>query len=91
MNITEQSKALFLAYAKDAGNWNGMPLVGSVHVGNAREDRGNLTQLKRAGLVVTEKEPGYTWLMFTNEGIEFAAQNGIDLSKFYNSVVKMGD
>jgi hypothetical protein len=32
MNLTEQSKALFLAYAKDAGNWGGTPLVG----GNVR-------------------------------------------------------
>ena len=53
--ITERSKQLFIKYANDAGNWNGTPLVGG-NVGGSKEDRGNLTQLKKAGLVETFTE-----------------------------------
>jgi len=49
-NITSESKRVFIAYANDAPNWNGMPLVGG-NVGGSKEERGNLTQLKRAGLI----------------------------------------
>lgn len=77
--ITEQSKALFLAYAKDAGNWSGQPLVGG-NVGGSKEDRGNLTQLKKAGLITTEIDDGCTWLLFTEAGIAFAADHGFDVT-----------
>ena len=71
VKITEQSKNLFIAYAKDADNWGGMPLIGG-NVGGSQEDKGNLTQLKKAGLIRTQFEEGDTWLIFTNEGIEYA-------------------
>lgn len=48
IKLTEKSLALFLKFAGDAGNWNGTPLVSL----NAAE-RGNLVQLKKAGLVTT--------------------------------------
>ncbi len=76
INITEQSKALFLAYAEDAGNWSGNPLVGG-NVGGSKEDRGNLTQLKRAGLLTTFKDEGCNWIEFTELGKQYAAENGI--------------
>jgi hypothetical protein len=82
MKISENSKALFLAYARDAGNWNGQPLVGG-NVGGSKEDRGNLTQLKRAGLITTFVDEGCTWIMFTDEGLCFASDNGIDLYRFH--------
>jgi hypothetical protein len=78
MNITEQSKALFLEYAGDAGNWNGTPLVGG-NVGGTKEDRGNLTQLKRAGLLTTFESDGEMWVQFTPAGKEFAVANGVML------------
>ena len=74
--LTETSLQLFLAYAKDAGNWSGTPLVGG-NVGGSKEERGNLTQLKRAGLVETFKDDGQTWLSFTEAGRVLAAQHGI--------------
>ena len=79
MTITEQSKKLFLAYASDAGNWNGSPLVGG-NVGGSKEDRGNLTQLKRAKLITTFSDEGCLWIVFTAAGKAFAAENNVDLS-----------
>jgi hypothetical protein len=82
MNITETSLALFLAYARDAGNWSGTPLVGG-NVGGAKEERGNLTQLKQAGLITTIKEYDsgrtLTWVSFTQAGRELAAKHGVEL------------
>jgi hypothetical protein len=78
--ITETSKALFLAYAQDAGNWSGMPLVDGNVAGNTAL-RGNLTQLKRAGLIRTARgDKGSTWVLFTPAGIAYAATLGVDLS-----------
>lgn len=76
MDITERSLALFLAYAHDAGNWNGTPLVGG-NVGDSKEDRGNLTQLKRAGLVTTFESDGEMWVEFTATGKALATQHGV--------------
>lgn len=75
-NITSESLAVFLAYAKDAGNWSGTPLVGG-NVGGSKEERGNLTQLKRAGLITTFKSDGEKWVSFTDAGIAFAAEHGV--------------
>jgi hypothetical protein len=76
MTITSQSLAVFLAYAKDACNWSGMPLVGG-NVGGSKEERGNLTQLKQAGLIKTQNDEGCTWMIFTDEGKALAAEHGV--------------
>ena len=78
-DITEKSRRVFEAYARDAGNWGGNPLVGG-NVGGSKEERGNLTQLKRAGLITTQVDEGNTWISFTPDGIQYAASLGIDLS-----------
>lgn len=78
MQITPQSLNVFLAYARDAGNWSGTPLVGG-NVGGTKEERGNLTQLKQAGLITTFVDEGYTWITFTNAGVALAAQHNIKL------------
>jgi hypothetical protein len=80
MNITEKSLAVFIAYAKDAGNWNGTPLVGG-NVGGTKEERGNLTQLKQAGLIHTDTDEGCTWIYFTDAGVSFAASHGVSISR----------
>lgn len=80
MDITRQSLALFLDYAHDAGNWSGTPLVGG-NVGGTAADRGNLTQLKRAGLITTFKDDGHTWIGFTDDGIALAAEHGIAIQE----------
>lgn len=76
--ITEKSTRLFFAYAEDAGNWNGQPLVGG-NVGGSKEDRGNLTQLKKAGLIETDYDQyeDLTWIRFTDAGKEFADYLGV--------------
>ncbi len=78
MQITEKSLEVFLMYAKDAGNWNGTPLVGG-NVGGSKEERGNLTQLKQAGLIRTEQESGDSWVVFTDAGKTLAAQHGVTI------------
>jgi hypothetical protein len=77
-NITETSLVVFLAYANDAGNWNGQPLVGG-NVGGSKEERGNITQLKQAGLITTEIDEGCTWLQFTESGKFLALEHGIEI------------
>lgn len=78
MDITETSKQVFLAYAKDACNWSGSPLVGG-NVGGTKEERGNLTQLKKVGLITTFRDEGCDWIQFTEAGKTFAAENGITI------------
>jgi hypothetical protein len=77
-HITERSIEVFRAYAKDAPNWDGTPLVGG-NVGGSAEDRGNLTQLKRAGLITTSRSDGHLWISFTPAGIEYARSMGIEI------------
>jgi hypothetical protein len=80
-NITGRSFALFLEYAKDACEWNGTPLVGG-NVGGSKEDRGNLTQLKQAGLIDTFKDEGLVWIKFTDAGRALAGEHGIKIEQF---------
>lgn len=78
MQITKKSLEVFLMYAKDAGNWGGTPLIGG-NVGGKKEQRGNLTQLKKAGLIWTEQDLGDAWVYFTDAGKALAAQHGISI------------
>jgi hypothetical protein len=78
-DITARSLELFLDYARDAGNWGGTPLIGG-NVGGSVEDNGNLTQLKKAGLITTfSDEPRDVWIDFTDKGRELAAEHGIEI------------
>lgn len=76
IEITEASLKVFLAYANDAGNWSGMPMVGG-NVGGSKEERGNLTQLKKAGLITTYSDEGL-FIIFTDAGKELAKEHGIE-------------
>ena len=80
--ITPRSLEVFLGYAEDAANWSGTPPLGGGG-GGPKEDRGNLTQLKRAGLIRTFIDEGddgdETWIRFTDEGRELAAKHGIEV------------
>jgi hypothetical protein len=77
IDITEKSHQVFMAYAIDAGNWGGNPLVGG-NVGGTLEERGNLTQLKMAGLITTWVDDG-VWIEFTAAGKQYAKAHGINL------------
>lgn len=95
MNITPASLVLFLELANDAGNWSGHPLFGG-NVGDSPAARGNLTQLKQAGLVTTQEEEDSgrcmttgrklrptVWVTFTPAGRALAAQHGVDVAQWY--------
>jgi hypothetical protein len=74
--LTAASLALFLEYANDAGNWGGTPLVG----GNVTMDaaaKGNLTDLKKNGLLTTFREDGEMWINFTAAGLELLRSHGV--------------
>lgn len=76
VTLTEGSLSLFLWYAKDASNWGGAPWLD----GNrdfTREDRGYLTQLKKAGLLTTTREGSGEFIVFTPSGISLAGEHGI--------------
>jgi hypothetical protein len=77
--ISPTSLELFLAFARDAGNWSGTPMVGG-NVRSSKELRGNLTQLKRAKLLTTFDSDGERFVSFTEAGIALAAQHGVDIS-----------
>lgn len=74
MNIalTHDSLELFLGLAEDAANWSGTPLV---TVSPAQ--RGNLTHLKKLGLIETFEDEGCTFAIFTDAGKELAGQHGV--------------
>ncbi|WP_147312486.1 hypothetical protein [Thermomonospora umbrina] len=77
VDLTPASHELFMALAEDAGNWSGTPPTdGNVQIG--KEGRGNLTQLKRAGLLTTFQHDGTAWVRFTALGVQYAKAHGVD-------------
>lgn len=72
-NLTPDSLALFTELASSAGDWDGAPLFEGTQA-----QKGNLTDLKVAGLVRTERDSGCTWVYFLPEGVAFARSLGID-------------
>lgn len=78
LGITNTSLEVFLAYARDAGNWGGTPCIGG-NVGGGKQERGNLTQLKKAGLIGTFNSDRCDFVSFTDKGKEFAKMMGIEI------------
>jgi hypothetical protein len=70
--LTAESKALFLELANDAGDWEGSPMVDVTPA-----TRGNLTDLKKKGLITTFVDEGIAWVTFTESGITLAEQLGV--------------
>jgi hypothetical protein len=82
VKITDTSRELFAELAADAGNWGGTPLLDG-NVGTDRHTRGNLTQLKKAGLISTfTDEDRNTFVEFTHAGAEYADILGFDLHRW---------
>jgi len=79
-DITPESQRVFVMYARDSVNWSGTPLVGG-NVGGSKEERGNLTQLKRAGLITTFFDEGFTWITFTEKGRAYAKSLGFNIPR----------
>lgn len=73
-SLTQDSLNLFIALAKDAADWGGQPLIDIT-----KEQRGNLTDLKKKNLLTTFRDEGCDWAIFTSEGIALAAANNIEI------------
>ena len=73
-DLTPASLALFLRFAQQAPHWNGTPILDITAA-----ERGNLTDLKKNGLIATFKDDGCDWVEFTEQGKQLAAQNGIEI------------
>lgn len=77
--LTPASLELFLKFARDAANWSGTPLIGG-NFDFTKADAGNLTDLKKHGLVTTTRDDDNRlcfWLDFTPAGLELAAAHGL--------------
>ena len=77
--LTAASLDTFLTYARDAGNWSHTPLVSDGNITCTKEMRGNLTDLKRKGLIIIGDDGDGKFVMFTKSGSELAAQHGIEV------------
>lgn len=74
INLTAESLELFIKIASDAGEWDGQPIIDI-----SKEQRGNLSDLKKKNLLVTFRDEGCDWADFTPEGISLAQTLGIDI------------
>lgn len=75
IELSDASKTLFVALIKDAGNWSGSPLWGG-NIGGSKKDNGNLMDLKKKGLLVTEQDDENKkcqWVHFTKDGVNYAS------------------
>ena len=75
-DMTDDMLNLFIAYAKDNGNWSGNPLVGG-NVNQGLKENGLLTNLKKTGYLSTFEDDG-EWIQFTDKGITLMKSIGID-------------
>jgi len=69
--LTPASLEMFHGFCEDAPNWSGSPLV---TVSKAQE--GNLTHLKKLGLVTTFVDEGCSFVVFTDAGVALAVELG---------------
>ena len=74
-DLSEASAALFTALAKDACNWSDQPMIGpDSNINTDLSQRGNITDLKRKGLICTVTEHRATFVCFTQEGAVLATE-----------------
>lgn len=59
ITLTPASLALFIALVEDSGNWSNMPMLDI-----SAAERGNLTDLKKHGLLHTDRDEGIDWVIF---------------------------
>jgi hypothetical protein len=76
--LSAESHSLFCELASDAGDWHGQPLVQIT-----KEQRGNLSDLKKKGLLTTSTSDGLQFAQFTDAGIALAASPGDGPARFY--------
>ena len=76
--LTEASQKLFVDLANDACNWSGTPLWGG-NVGGSKADNGNLTDLKKHGLVSTFESDRLEWVSFEPAAVALAKELNLNL------------
>ncbi len=73
IELTPESSNLLEAIAKDAANWNGLPPCFN-HI--TLQNRGNLTDLKKKGLLSTFKDEGEEWIQISRAGKDLCISKG---------------
>ena len=73
-SLSPASLALFTELAKDNTNWNGQPMINI-----AANQRWNLTDLKKRGLLTTFKDEGVAFAIFTDAGKALAKELGYEI------------
>lgn len=84
--LTKASLNLFIEYIEDACNWGGHPWASIGNIRLNKEQRGNLTDLIKKELVITETDPNFGGevLSFTSSGVELVTELGFyDKIKFW--------
>ncbi len=86
LELTKRSLEIFLEFAEDAKNWSGTPWVNDGNIWLDKEDRGNLADLIKKGLIVIrDAEAGgpdegskkNSIMAFTKTGVCLAGLHGI--------------
>ena len=72
--LTTETQNLFISLVEDAPEWGGQPLIDIT-----KEQRGNLSDLKKKGLIETFRDEGCDWAIFTPAGTELASKLGYEL------------
>jgi DNA-binding MarR family transcriptional regulator len=78
MKLTKDSKDLFIQYANSARNWGGAPLWDEQGIAS-KSDLGNLTDLKKKGLLNTQDDEDDIFIHFTDKGKAYAIELGISI------------
>lgn len=71
ISITPASLKLLTGFVNDAPNWSGSPMVDVTPA-----EKGNLTQLKKAGFLHTFRDEGIDWVVF-NKGVHQFTVDGL--------------
>ena len=74
--LTPESQNLFNQFVESSWDWDGTPMLDITS-----QQRGNLTQLKVAGLITTFEHDGIDFVKFTPAGYEYAASLGLEICK----------
>jgi hypothetical protein len=73
--LTTASLELFLDLAKDAINWDFMPLFNEKP--RSQAEKGNLLDLKKNNLLTTQAEGSDVFVFFTPAGVKLAQDHGV--------------
>jgi hypothetical protein len=78
-NLTPGSLALFTRICKATGNWGGTPPTYDFITGPNDPNKGHLTDLKKNGLVRTDRDEGIDWIFITDKGTAEASALGLEI------------